>query len=63
MEGNKAVGNSAGRSAEICVFNTVLSPVREEDTPKERGKDAVSRYLQGCREGGTARDRKEGGPH
>lgn len=32
-------------------------PVREEDTPKERGEDAVIRYLQGCRDG----DRRGGG--
>lgn len=25
--------------------------MREEDKPKERGEDAVIRYLQGCRNG------------
>lgn len=35
--------------------------MREEDTPKERGEDAVIRYLQGCREGETGGDRQGGG--
>ncbi len=32
--------------------------MREEDTPKERGEDAVIRYLKGCREGETGSDRE-----
>lgn len=40
-------------------FLPVYPPVREEDTPKERGEDAVIRYLQqGCREGATGRGRE-----
>lgn len=47
----------------VCFFAPVYPPVREEDTPKERGEDAVIRYLQqGCRgRDGGERERQGGG--